>query len=165
MAGKAAAAPRKTFRCEGCGHAESRWLGRCPGCGQWNSMIEEGLAGAARAAAPVSAALVEAAEAAPRRSTGIGEMDRVLGGGPVPGALVLLGGDPGIGKSTLLLQTLDGLARRGARVVYASGEESVAQVGLRARRLGVTARELLLCSETNLENVLAEVERLQPQVL
>src|SRR5215468_503492 len=130
MAGKAAAAPRKLFRCEACGHAEPRWLGKCPGCSQWNSLVEDaGRRAAPASGAPVPAALVEVADTAPRRATGIGEVDRVLGGGLVAGALVLLGGDPGIGKSTLLMQALDGLTG-GGHVLYATGEESIAQTAL-----------------------------------
>src|SRR5262245_9160650 len=116
-------------------------MGRCPGCGEWNTLVEE--AGRARSA-PGPAAAVRAVPAtevgeedtAPRAATGIGELDRVLGGGLVAGSFVLLGGDPGIGKSTLLLQALAGLAQRGT-VLYASGEESVAQTAMRARRVGV----------------------------
>lgn len=103
-------------------------------------------------------------DSAPRRATGLAEMDRVLGGGLVPGSLVLLGGDPGIGKSTLLLQALDGLARD-AMVLYVSGEESVAQTALRARRLGVNARTLLLHADTSLERILSEAEKSRPAVL
>jgi DNA repair protein RadA/Sms len=167
---KAAAVPKKLFRCTSCGQLEAKWLGRCTACGEWNTLVEES-AGAARArparggGEPVSAAAVEEAEAAPRRATGVGELDRVLGGGLVAGAMVLLGGDPGIGKSTLLLQALDGLARRGARVLYASGEESVAQTGMRARRLGVAAPGLLLHAETSLERILEQVDRQAPHVL
>jgi DNA repair protein RadA/Sms len=104
-------------------------------------------------------------EALPRHATGLGEVDRVLGGGLVTGSLVLLGGDPGIGKSTLLLQALDGIARRGGPVLYVSGEESVAQTGMRARRLGVSARGLLLHADTSLERILDEAARHKPAVL
>src|SRR5688572_15884140 len=168
---KAAAVPRKTFRCQACGQTEAKWLGRCPSCGEWNCFIEEGAGAASRPRAgsaggpPVSVAVVEVGETAPRRASGIAELDRVLGGGLVAGALVLLGGDPGIGKSTLLLQALDGLARRGAKVLYASGEESVAQTGMRARRLGAAAPSLMLCAETSLERILAQVDALAPDVL
>jgi DNA repair protein RadA/Sms len=160
---KNAAAPRKLFRCQGCGHAEPRWLGKCPGCNAWNSMHED--APVAATGHAVAALLVPVEETARRRATGIAEVDRVLGGGLVAGSLVLLGGDPGIGKSTLLMQALDGLAARGATVLYASGEESVAQTAMRARRLGVSARSLLLHAETALERVLLEAARVKPDVL
>jgi DNA repair protein RadA/Sms len=169
--GGAAAAAKKIFRCTACGQLEARWLGRCSACGEWNTLVEE-VGGGKKAsvsvgagAAPVSAATVEVGEHAPRRESGITELDRVLGGGLVQGSLVLLGGDPGIGKSTLLLQALDGLARRGAKVLYVSGEESVAQTGLRARRLGVAAKSLLLHSETSLERILGEIDRCGPQIV
>jgi DNA repair protein RadA/Sms len=167
---------RTLYRCQGCGHEESRWHGRCAGCGEWNSLVEEVVArgrGAAGAAASpagsgpvaVSAAGLEEAASA-RLGTGLGELDRVLGGGLVAGSLVLLGGDPGVGKSTLLCQLLHGIAERsGAGVLYASGEESVAQVGMRARRVGARAETLSLMAETSLERILAEAERSAPAVL
>src|SRR5262245_60299329 len=144
-------ANKSVYRCQSCGHSESKQWGRCPACRAWGSMVEEiarptrltsgasapggGVARAADGTArPVSVTELDALEAAPRRATGIGELDRVLGGGLVAGSLVLLGGDPGIGKSTLLLQALEGLARSvtGARrsagsgeaILYVSGEES-----------------------------------------
>src|SRR5262249_23694096 len=169
------AAPRRTYRCQACGHAEAKWLGRCPGCGEWSSLVEElaprapssrqRAAPGAAPSRPGSIAEAPAEGGGPRRATGIGEIDRVLGGGLVAGSFILLGGDPGIGKSTLLLQALDGLARRGATILYVSGEESVAQTAMRARRLGVTSRTLLLQSETNLERILAEAEAAKPAVL
>jgi DNA repair protein RadA/Sms len=176
MAQKAAAAPRSVFRCQACGQVEGRWLGRCPGCGDWNTLVEEaaplrGPAAARRPAAgdgPVCAADAAGAEADPRLRSGIEELDRVLGGGLVPGSLVLLGGDPGIGKSTLLLQALDGLARAapvGRPVLYISGEESVAQTGLRARRVGAASPALLLLAETSLERIVARVDEVKPSVL
>ena len=174
MAGKVgAAAKRSSYRCQTCGHGEAKWLGRCPGCGEWSSFVEEiavrgtssRQAPGAAPARPVSIADAAVDDGGPRRATGIGEFDRVLGGGLVAGSLVLLGGDPGIGKSTLLLQALDGLARRGATVLYVSGEESVAQTAMRARRLGVSARSLLLQSETCIERILAESESARPAIL
>lgn len=148
----------------------SKWLGRCPECGEWNSLVEE----VARAAQPAGAVssrerprpIVEVVvDDAPRLTTGLRELDRVLGGGLVPGSLVLLGGDPGIGKSTLLMQALEGLARAGRRVLYVSGEESVQQTALRAGRLGAQSRELHVLSETELERILAETETMRPAVL
>jgi DNA repair protein RadA/Sms len=177
MAAKAASAVRTVHRCQACGHVEPKWLGRCPACQEWNSLVEEvgagrsgGRAGAALPGAggrPVPVDEAQAGESAPRLPSGIGELDRVLGGGLVAGSLVLLGGDPGVGKSTLLLQALDGLARMqpGAPILYVSGEESVAQTGLRARRLGVTGKSLLLYSETGLERIVTEADRVRPAVL
>jgi DNA repair protein RadA/Sms len=169
---------RTAHRCEACGHLESKWLGRCPACGEWNTLIEEivttarglsapltahGLPGAG--GRPVSVDSVESLAQTPRMACGIGELDRVLGGGLVPGSLVLLGGDPGIGKSTLLLQALEGLAAAPRTILYVSGEESVAQTALRARRLAVRSKSLLLYSETNLERILAEIDQCRPAVL
>jgi DNA repair protein RadA/Sms len=173
---KAQASARSTFRCQQCGHVEPKWLGRCPACQEWNSLVEENAAAAAPRGiqtvrgAPTSSRSVSVTEAqgtnaVPRLHTGIGEIDRVLGGGLVPGSLVLLAGDPGIGKSTLLLQALDGLAAGGRQILYVSGEESVAQTGLRARRLGVKHGSLRLYAETSLERILGEAESVKPQVL
>jgi DNA repair protein RadA/Sms len=181
MAAKAASAraARSTYRCEACGHVEAKWLGRCPECGEWNSLIEEVAPGrgisAARTAVglpgaggrPVPIGEVKADEGGPRGKSGIVEFDRVLGGGLVAGSLVLLGGDPGIGKSTLLLQALNGLASagRGKPILYVSGEESVAQTAMRARRIGAAAQSLLLFSETSFEKIIAEAHALKPAVL
>lgn len=158
------------FVCQRCGYSSTKWLGRCPECGEWNSLVEETV-GASKPAGAVSSpdkprpiGEVEL-DQAPRLPTGIAELDRVLGGGLVVGSLVLLGGDPGIGKSTLLLQALDGLARGGRRVLYVSGEESVQQTALRAQRLGVTSRELCVLAETELERVLDEAAAMKPAVL
>jgi DNA repair protein RadA/Sms len=167
-----AAKVKSVFRCQGCGHAESRWHGRCAGCGEWNSLVEE--LGAPRAAAlrapegsrPVALADIEERGADRRLMTGIGELDRVLGAGLVPGSLVLLGGEPGIGKSTLLCQLLDAVAARTGRpILYASGEESIAQVAMRARRVAGGAASLRLFSETSLERVLSAAEEMQPAIL
>ncbi len=163
---------RTVFRCQACGHEASRWHGRCQGCNEWNSLVEEVTVRAARASsgatagdAPVAVEDVAEPESVSRLGTGLGELDRVLGGGLVPGSVVLLGGEPGVGKSTLLSQMLHGLASRGAGVLYASGEESVAQVALRARRVGATAPGLTLLAETSLERILAQAERAGPAVL
>jgi len=158
------------FVCQHCGHASGKWLGRCPECGEWNSLVEEAApsgkpAGAVSSAdKPRSISDVEV-DHAPRLKTGIGELDRVLGGGLVAGSLVLLGGDPGIGKSTLLLQAFDGLARAGKKVLYVSGEESVQQTALRAGRLGVRAKDLHVLAETQLERILDEASAMRPAVL
>ncbi|MDB4969283.1 MAG: radA, partial [Myxococcales bacterium] len=139
-------------------------------CAEWNSLVEEAVREGKPAGAvtsvdkPRSIRDVEV-DHAPRMATGIGELDRVLGGGIVAGSLVLLGGDPGIGKSTLLLQALDGLARSGKRVLYVSGEESVQQTALRAGRLGVKSAELHVLAETQLERILDEATAMRPAVL
>jgi len=148
-------------------------MGQCPGCGEWNSLVEErapaagarrGGGGAARppAARPVPLREV-AAERTPRLTTGIGELDRVLGGGLVPGSLVLLGGSPGIGKSTLTNMALGRLAAAGRRTLYVSGEESAAQIRLRAERLGAAALDVPVLAETDLDAVLATLEAEAPE--
>jgi DNA repair protein RadA/Sms len=147
-------------------------MGKCPECGQWDSLVEErqartGAAGAAGVAVknqPVAIDRVTRGEE-DRFSTGIDEFDRVLGGGLVPGSLVLIGGDPGIGKSTLMLQVLHGLASLGRRVLYVSGEESVQQISLRSRRLGTLSANLLVVAETDLDNIMPMLEKAAPGVL
>jgi DNA repair protein RadA/Sms len=162
------------YVCTECGAAQSKWMGRCPGCGRWQTLVEEvaaNAAGAARASAPSrpSPKLFRLDEldltAHPRRSSGLPELDRVLGGGLVPGALVLLGGDPGIGKSTLLLQACAAMAGAGAKVLYATGEESLEQVALRAQRLGGVQGDFKLVSETSLEALCAACDSAKPDVL
>ncbi len=172
MAGK-----RSYYECQQCGHQSPRWLGRCPDCGTWGSLTElfvttGGSPNGARSAAPSAAGrspcirpvpLVKVAGVEHRRiKTGIGELDRVLGGGLVPGAMILVGGDPGIGKSTLLLQAAGALARQGLSILYASGEESLAQVSERGRRLGADAPSLYLAAETSLDAILEGIAALKP---
>jgi DNA repair protein RadA/Sms len=155
--------------CTACGHDEPRWHGRCPGCGEWNTLVEESRGRAAprldraagAAVAPVALGDVSAPEV-PRLRTGIGELDRVLGGGIVPGSVVLLGGAPGIGKSTLTNMVLGNLAAAGHRTLYVSGEESTAQVRLRAQRLPPGALAVPAIAETDLETVVATLERERP---
>jgi DNA repair protein RadA/Sms len=167
-------APKSLFVCQSCGSQSQKWLGRCPDCGEWNTFVEEK---AAPEAVPARGAVVPlgGGRARPyalvdtvvarRLSTGISEFDRVLGGGIVPGSLVLLGGEPGIGKSTLLLQAAANFASAVGPVLYCSGEESEHQIKLRGERLGVADVPLFLLAETCLERLLEEVERVKPALL
>ncbi len=160
---------RLQYVCQSCGYTSPKWLGRCPSCDAWNSFVEE-VQSESRVTAPVQpavpVAVTEVAAAAePRMATGFRELDRVLGGGLVPGSLVLTGGDPGIGKTTLLTQACRNLADAGRLVLYVSGEESVTQIKLRSDRLGVATANLLLLAENNLEAILGAVERVKPQVV
>ncbi|HEY7956396.1 MAG TPA: DNA repair protein RadA [Polyangia bacterium] len=160
---------KSQFVCQACGFSAVKWLGRCTECGEYGTLVEESLssaqpAGALSSARPTSISEVRTDDA-PRLPTGSAELDRVLGGGLVPGSLVLLGGDPGIGKSTLLLQALDGVARSGKRVLYVSGEESVQQTALRAERLGARSASLMVLAETQLEKILEQAEAMKPAVL
>ncbi len=162
--------------CQECGAQAQKWMGRCADCGAWNSLVEEREAEPAQAAAGQRfAAMAPGGNArlyadietasAPRLETGIDEFDRVLGGGIVPGSLVLLGGEPGIGKSTLLLQVAARFAEKAGPVLYASGEESEHQVKLRGERLGIGRAPLYLFAETCLERILDEAARLEPALL
>jgi DNA repair protein RadA/Sms len=166
--------PAKTlYECQACGATSPKWLGRCTGCGGWNTLEETRARGAARGGGsasstraggsrPVALADIRL-EDAPRMSTGIGELDRVLGGGVVPGGVTLLGGDPGIGKSTLLMQALAGMAGAGRRVLYVTGEESASQVALRARRLRMR-EDFSVLATTELEDALAAISGEPPAV-
>lgn len=167
-------AKRKTkFMCRDCGYESPKWMGRCPGCGQWNTMDEEieivskGPRGAFQhtetvhqKAQPINS--IQTSEE-PRVKTELGELNRVLGGGIVPGSLVLIGGDPGIGKSTLLLQVSSLLANQQQRVLYISGEESIRQTKLRAERLGVSSDELYIYAETDLSKIHETINDVQPK--
>lgn len=168
---------RTRYICQKCGHEAARWLGRCPDCGAWNSLLEEvvvepakgGGGGSAVPAGlggtppqPIAAIPMESWS---RVSSGVGEFDRVLGGGIVPGSLVLIGGDPGIGKSTLLMQVAGEVARQGARMLYVTGEESTQQVKLRAERLDTLAPELYLAAETDIDVIETHARNLQPRFL
>ncbi|HLA18467.1 MAG TPA: DNA repair protein RadA [Dehalococcoidia bacterium] len=163
--------PRRTvFACQECGYETPKWLGRCPDCASWNSFSERAREQGARTTAPTAAPPVELSalshEAEPRLAFGLAEFDRVLGGGAVAGSLALIGGDPGIGKSTLLLQVASLVAgTNGGRVLYLSGEESARQVKLRAARLGVKGDGLFVLTETNLDAALREAESLSPALL
>ncbi len=167
---------KTVYVCSACGARQPKWAGQCPDCLAWNSLQEAidepapirqgrfgGFAGEAGAAEVQRLGAVEAS-AEPKQATGIGELDRVLGGGLVRGSVVLIGGDPGVGKSTLLLQTLVALSAS-ARCLYVSGEESPQQVSLRAHRLGLGGAELLLLAETCVERILAVAERERPAVM
>ena len=155
------------FACQGCGAVSPKWLGRCPDCGEWNSYIEEarGPAAGPPHAGSLPVALGEAASRTEERvSTTLPGLDRVLGGGLVPGSVVLLGGEPGIGKSTLLLQAGRGVAGAGD-VLYATGEESAGQVLLRAERLGISEERLLVAAETDASRIVALAEKKPPKLL
>lgn len=158
------------FSCQACGHQAPRWLGRCPDCGGWNTMKEErqaatgkgrpvGIAARQAQATPIADIEVVGED---RRLTRIGEFDRVLGGGVIPGAVILIGGDPGIGKTTLLLQALPRLATKDAPVLYVSGEESPRQIKMRGQRLGIEQPHLLILAETSLEQILKAIHEIQP---
>ncbi|HXX73769.1 MAG TPA: DNA repair protein RadA [Nitrospiraceae bacterium] len=164
---------KTSFSCQTCGYQSPRWLGRCPDCGGWNTMKEERQAatGKGRPAsvkiAPAIATPIADIEIVgePRRLTQIGEFDRVLGGGVIPGAVILIGGDPGIGKTTLLLQALPRLAGKREQVLYVSGEESPRQIKMRGQRLGIEHPSLLILAETSLEQILKAVQEIQPAAL
>lgn len=169
-------AKRKTkFMCHECGYESPKWMGKCPGCGQWNTMVEEVESSGSnrRGAFTHSNSSSTAAKATPitsietvsepRVTTDLNELNRVLGGGVVRGSLILIGGDPGIGKSTLLLQVSHQLAKKDYSVLYISGEESMRQTKLRADRLGVTTAGLLVYSETNLHEISLTIENTKPE--
>jgi DNA repair protein RadA/Sms len=162
--------PATIFVCQNCGAQARKWVGQCPDCQEWNTMVEERF----RPSAVVSSAAAKYRETSPvaygdiesqddaRTSSGIDELDRVLGGGIVAGSLVLIGGAPGIGKSTIVMQMADQLGRNGTKVLYVSGEESERQIKMRGERLGVEAERLFLLPETNLQSILAETDKLRP---
>lgn len=161
------------FNCQECGYESAKWFGKCPGCGGWNTMVEEietvvktqGVNSSLMTKEkPVSIIHIESGQE-PRILTGIGELDRVLGGGLVPGSFLLVGGDPGIGKSTLLLQTSNALATSGLKVLYVSGEESVRQTKLRADRLGALSANLFVLCETNVEQIEEAVATVEPDFM
>ena len=162
---------RTMFFCQECGQQSPKWLGKCPSCGEWNRFVEEEVreVDAAHPAelrfegVPQSIDAI-AADEGERITTGIAEMDRVLGGGIVAGSAILVGGDPGIGKSTLLLQVLEQMARRGLTVLYCSGEESARQIKLRGKRLGASAKDLLILVEVELENILKQIQEIKPAI-
>lgn len=163
------------YVCSNCGSVSSRWLGRCPQCGEWNTMVEETVAPEAPKAAQSMARSGPASQAASladiamedmaRMETGISELDRVLGGGIVPGALILLSGDPGIGKSTLVLQLAAAVCAKNGTVLYGSGEESAGQIKMRAQRLGISTPDLIIQADTSLDHILDEAKKRRPALL
>lgn len=169
---------KSVFFCQNCGHEESKWLGQCPACGEWNTFVEEridtGITKGTTASARAVRESVREASVVPltdvtaddetRCRTGIRELDRVLGGGIVPGSLVLVGGDPGIGKSTLLLQVCRQMAEM-KKILYISGEESQTQIKIRANRMGNFSPNLLLLCETNLETIRGVIEKERPELV
>ena len=161
--------PRTAFICQECGAQTPKWEGRCPQCGQWNTLVGTSVVPRPKrdswlgaGAADIQELATVSTDAAPRIRTSSQEMDRVLGGGVVPGSLVLMAGDPGIGKSTLLLQTCGSLAQQGHRLLYVSGEESAQQVRLRAERLGISGEGLFFLGETEVDEILARLGSFQP---
>jgi DNA repair protein RadA/Sms len=173
MAKAKSGVPKTVYRCNGCGHTELKWLGRCPMCQEWSSLIEENVdappprqsaTGVSDGQGPIPIREVSAELGGRRLASGIGELDRVLGGGLVSGTLVLLGGDPGVGKSTLLIQALAGFAAAGP-ILYATGEESTAQTAMRARRVGADHPALSLVAETDIEKIVHHAGKLKPALL
>ena len=166
--------PSTIFVCQSCGGQQRKWLGQCPDCGGWNTLVEERVRAASaaagaggpvyRAGSPVAYNKIESQDDS-RTPSGIDEFDRVLGGGIVAGSLVLIGGAPGIGKSTIVIQMADRLGSIGSSVLYVSGEESERQVKMRGERLGLVAKDLFILPETNLLAILQEAERMRPSVV
>jgi DNA repair protein RadA/Sms len=166
--------PKTQFVCQSCGYQAPKWLGRCPGCQEWNTFVEErivdekvserDLLGFESEAVPTPVTEIVAEEKG-RFQIGISEFDRVLGGGIVFGSVILVGGDPGIGKSTLLLQMMSRLASAGKKVLYVSGEESLQQTKMRADRLGISTDRLFVVSETSLEKILQDIQTLRPSTV
>lgn len=167
-------ARKKTvYVCQECGYDAPKWLGRCPGCGAWNTMVEETIQpepkggirlGLSDSAAPCPIDQVKVDDM-PRFQTGSSELDRVLGGGVIPGSMVLFVGDPGVGKSSLTLRVCANVARMGKTVLYVTGEESIRQVRMRADRLDALTERLLVVSETNLETIAAHIQNTKPELL
>lgn len=165
---------KSIYFCQNCGHEEAKWLGQCPMCKEWNTFVEERVDSGITKGTTVAARAVQEAKVIPltevsadddtRNQTGIKELDRVLGGGIVPGSLVLVGGDPGIGKSTLLLQVCQRMAQS-QKVLYISGEESQTQIKLRANRMGTFSSNMLLFCETNLGTIRAVIEKEKPELV
>lgn len=162
---------KSVFFCQNCGHEESKWLGQCPMCKEWNTFAEEKVttikSNTAKVQKEIQAVTLTSVstEEDERMTTEFAELDRVLGGGIVPGSLVLVGGDPGIGKSTLLLQVCQKLSSMNKKILYISGEESLKQIKLRANRMGDFTENLYLLCETNLELIRGVIERQNPDMV
>jgi len=159
---------RARYVCQSCGYQSAKWLGRCPECGEWNSMVEELVTPVSKLDLPESPPIpIDAIETRdlPRLKTGLSELDRVLGGGIVPGSAILIGGAPGIGKSTLMMQTLSYLSGQKVPTLYVSGEESAEQIKLRANRLGISSPFLYILTENALEAILRGIEKARPKVV
>ncbi|HOJ52156.1 MAG TPA: DNA repair protein RadA [Syntrophales bacterium] len=161
---------KTTFFCLNCGYQSPKWLGRCPACGEWNRFVEEEVASASPGrnlkfhGTPVPITSIPAEERE-RWATGMGELDRILGGGLVPGSAILVGGDPGIGKSTLLLQLFRHLAKAGKKVLYVSGEESAKQIKLRGERIGALMENLYILVEIALDAIMEKIEETRPEAV
>ena len=163
---------KTTFFCRNCGHQSPKWLGKCPVCGEWNRFVEEetrvsdtGIVSELQFNnSPIPIDSIEADETE-RLKVGIDEVDRVLGGGIVAGSAILVGGDPGIGKSTLLLQVMHNLAEKDIKVLYITGEESAKQIGLRGKRIGASSKNLVVLVEIALENILRQIKEIKPRVV
>ncbi len=165
---------KTVFCCQSCGYQTPKWMGKCPDCGQWDTLVEEtrspvsfkgekhSLISSSMEPVPIDSITLEEEY---RLMTGIKEFDRVLGGGLVPGTLVLIGGDPGIGKSTLMLQVLHGLSGKNGKALYVSGEESIKQIKIRSKRLSTISPDILVASEIDLDAIMAMVENVKPSVL
>ena len=163
---------KTAFFCQNCGHQSLKWLGKCPSCEEWNRFAEEEI----RAIDPAGPAGIEfnesplpideiVADEKERMTTGIAEMDRVLGGGIVNGSVTLVGGDPGIGKSTLLLQVVHNLAEKDLKILYISGEESAKQIKLRGKRLGASSKNLFVLVEIDLDNIVKHIKEISPKAV
>ena len=165
--------PKLTYSCTKCGTGHSKWSGQCDSCGSWNTLTDEGplASGPSKTLGGKRGNLITLTDLATketppaRTKSGVAELDRVLGGGLVDASAVLVGGDPGIGKSTLLLQAAARFARNGLKVIYISGEESTAQVRMRAERLGLTNSPVILAAETNLRNILTTLDHEKPNLV
>ena len=165
---------KTVYFCQECGYESAKWMGQCPACKAWNTFVEETVSSKKSSSGSIKTTQKKtepvvlkdiSLSSDERQSCGIGELDRVLGGGIVPGSLVLVGGDPGIGKSTLLLQVCRNLAEKQVSVLYISGEESLRQIKLRANRIGQFTDKMQLLCETNLEVIREVIERRKPDVV
>ncbi|MBT4512461.1 MAG: AAA family ATPase, partial [Chloroflexi bacterium] len=157
---------RTVFICQSCGAESLKWVGRCPQCEEWNSYVEKAISAseAGKESAPIQELSSISLENTPRLLLQFSEFNRVLGGGIVPGSLILIGGDPGIGKSTLLLQVAASVAEKEGKVLYVSGEESISQIKLRAERLGLSGKEIFTFPETRMEAILDRAAELTPNL-